>query len=71
MRNFSTFVLFILRPDSDQKDAKTGNCVAYTVQVEFTVFSVIIELSHLPLLKFALMLSVISKAMVTCWMAEW
>jgi hypothetical protein len=30
------------------------------------LFSVIIELSHLPLLKFALMLSLISKPMVTC-----
>jgi hypothetical protein len=30
------------------------------------VFSVIIELSPLPLLKFALMLSLISKLMVTC-----
>jgi hypothetical protein len=39
------------------------NC---TVQTEFTVFSVIIELSPLPLLKFAIMLSLISKLMVTC-----
>jgi hypothetical protein len=36
------------------------------VRTEFTVFSVIIELSPLPLLKFALMLSLISKLMVTC-----
>jgi hypothetical protein len=36
------------------------------VQAEFTVFSVIIELSPLPLLKFALMLSLISKLMVIC-----
>jgi hypothetical protein len=35
------------------------------VRTEFTGFSVIIELSPLPLLKFALMLSVISKLMVT------
>jgi hypothetical protein len=33
---------------------------------EFTVFSVIIELSTLPLLKIAIMLSLISKLMVTC-----
>jgi hypothetical protein len=33
---------------------------------EFTVFSVIIELSPLPLLKIAIMLSLISKLMVTC-----
>jgi hypothetical protein len=36
------------------------------VRTEFTVFSVIIELSPLPLLKFALMLSLISKLMVIC-----
>jgi hypothetical protein len=36
------------------------------VQAEFYVFSIIIESSHLPLLKFALMLSLISKLMVTC-----
>jgi hypothetical protein len=36
------------------------------VRTEFTGFSVIIELSSLPLLKFALMLSLISKLMVTC-----
>jgi hypothetical protein len=35
------------------------------VQTEFTVFSVIIELSPLPLLKFAVMLSSISNLMVT------
>jgi hypothetical protein len=33
--------------------------------------SVIIELSPLPLLKLALMLSLISKLMVACWIAEW
>jgi hypothetical protein len=36
------------------------------VRTEFTVFSIIIELSPLPLLKFVLMLSLISKLMVTC-----
>jgi hypothetical protein len=36
------------------------------VRTEFTGFSVVIELSLLPLLKFALMLSLISKLMVTC-----
>jgi hypothetical protein len=44
---------------------KLRNCVDCTVQTEFTGFSVIIELSPLPLLKFALMLSLISKLMVT------
>jgi hypothetical protein len=45
---------------------KLRNCVDYMVQVEFTMFSVIIELSPLPLLKFALVWSLISKLMVTC-----
>jgi hypothetical protein len=36
------------------------------VQTEFTVFSVIFELSPLPLFKFALVWSLISKLMVTC-----
>jgi hypothetical protein len=36
------------------------------VRTEFTGFSVIIELSPLPLLKFALVLSLFSKLMVTC-----
>jgi hypothetical protein len=36
------------------------------VQTEFTVFSIIIEWSTLPLLKFALVWSLISKLMVTC-----
>jgi hypothetical protein len=45
---------------------KLRNCVDCTVRTEFTRFSVIIELSHLPLLKFTLMLSLISKLMVTC-----
>jgi hypothetical protein len=36
------------------------------VRTEFTVFSVIIELSPLPVLKFALMIRLISKLMVTC-----
>jgi hypothetical protein len=36
------------------------------VPAEFTVFSIIMELSPLPLLKFALVLSLISKIMVTC-----
>jgi hypothetical protein len=37
------------------------------VRTEFTVFSVIIELSPLPLLKFVVMLSLISNIMVICW----
>jgi hypothetical protein len=42
------------------------NCIDYMVQTEFIGFSVIIELSPLPLLKFALVWSLISKLMVTC-----
>jgi hypothetical protein len=42
------------------------NYIDCTVQTEFTGFSVVIELSHLPLLKFALVLSLISKLMVIC-----
>jgi hypothetical protein len=44
---------------------KLESYVDCTVQTEFTVFSVIIELSPLPLLKFALMLSLIAKLVVT------
>jgi hypothetical protein len=71
MRTFSTFVLFMILPDSHCKNTKMENCVDYMVRIEFTVFSVIIELSPLPFLKFALMLTLISKLMVTCWMIEW
>jgi hypothetical protein len=45
---------------------KLRKCVDCMVRAEFTVFSVIIELSSLPLLKFALVWSLISKLMVTC-----
>jgi hypothetical protein len=42
------------------------NCVDCTVRIEFTGFFVIIESPPLPSLKFALMLSLIYKLMVTC-----
>jgi hypothetical protein len=42
---------------------KLKNCVDYTVRTEFTV---IVELSPLPLLNFAKLLSLISNLMVTC-----
>jgi hypothetical protein len=45
---------------------KWRNCVDCTVRTEFAGFSVNIELSPLPLLKFVLMLNLISKLMVTC-----
>jgi hypothetical protein len=44
---------------------KLRNCIDCMVRTEFTGFSVIIELSPLPLLKFVLMLILISKLMVT------
>jgi hypothetical protein len=47
------------------KSQKLQNCVDCMVRTEFTVFSIIIELSYLSLLKL-LMLSLISKLMVTC-----
>jgi hypothetical protein len=63
MRNYSTFV------DSDLilavRTLKLESYVDCMVQTEFTVFSVIIELSPLPLLKFTIMLSLISKLMLT------
>jgi hypothetical protein len=48
---------------------KLENCVDCTVQTEFTVvyFFIIVELSPLPLLKYDIMLSLISRLMVTCW----
>jgi hypothetical protein len=45
---------------------KLRNCIDCTVRTEFTGFSVIIELSPLLLIKFALVWSLISKLMVTC-----
>jgi hypothetical protein len=66
LRNFSTFGMFMLYPDSGRKGMKPGKFVDCTVWTEFTMFFVIIELSLLPLLRFALMLSLISKLMVTC-----
>jgi hypothetical protein len=59
-------VLFMFRPDSVVRAQKLINCIDCTVRTEFIGFSVIIELSHLPLLKFALVWSLISKIMVTC-----
>jgi hypothetical protein len=57
----------MLKPDSGRKDSKTGKIVL-TVRYgqNLLLFSVIVELSPLPLLKFALLLSLISKLMVTC-----
>jgi hypothetical protein len=45
---------------------KLRNCIDCMVWTEFTGFSVFIELSLLPLLKFALVWNLISKLMVTC-----
>jgi hypothetical protein len=59
--------MFMLKPDSGGKDSKTGK-ILLTVQPgqNLSLFSVIVELSPLPLLKFAILLSMISKLMITC-----
>jgi hypothetical protein len=48
---------------------KLKSYVDCMIRTEFTVFFVIIELSHLPLLKFAIMLSLNSKLMVA-WLDD-
>jgi hypothetical protein len=58
-RNYSTFVLFILQPDSGHKDSKTRNCVDCMVRTELPLFFIIVELPYLLLLKFAILLSLI------------
>jgi hypothetical protein len=57
----------MLKPDSGRKDSKTGKIVL-TVQLgqNLPLFSIIVELSPLPLLKFVIILSLISKLMITC-----
>jgi hypothetical protein len=47
-------------------EQKLRNCINCTVRTEFTRFFVSIELPPLPSLKFALILSLISKLMITC-----
>jgi hypothetical protein len=66
------FVLFMIQPDSSHKNTKMENGVDCMVRTEFTIvsFSVIVELSPLPLLKYDTLLSLISKLMVTCWMTD-
>jgi hypothetical protein len=59
--------MFMLKPDSGRKDSKTGNlCWLCGQDIIYRCFSVIVELSPLPLLKFAILLSLISELMVTC-----
>jgi hypothetical protein len=57
----------MLQPDSSRKDTKTEKMLL-TVRSKqnLLLFSVIVELSPLPLIKFAKLLSLISKLMVTC-----
>jgi hypothetical protein len=66
------FVLFVLQPDSSRKNTKTGKNVLTVWYRQFTIvsFSVIVELSPLPFLKYTIMLSLISKLMVACWMTD-
>jgi hypothetical protein len=59
--------MFILKPDSSRRDSKTGNVCGLCGQDRiYRCFSVIVDLSPLPLLKFAILLSLISELMVTC-----
>jgi hypothetical protein len=59
--------MFILKPDSGRKDSKTGkNVLTVRSGQNLPLFSVIIGLSPLPLLKFALLLSLIYRLMVAC-----
>jgi hypothetical protein len=61
------FVLFMLQPNSGHKDSKTGKlCQLYGQDRVYQCFSIIVELSPLSLLEFAILLSLISKLMVTC-----
>jgi hypothetical protein len=67
MRNFSKFVMFMLKPNSDRKYSKTEKIVlTIRSRQSYRYFSIIVELSPLPLLKFSLLLSLISKLMMTC-----
>jgi hypothetical protein len=50
----------------DVRTVKLENCADCAVRTEFTIVFRIVELSPLPLLKFALLLSLISRLMVTC-----
>jgi hypothetical protein len=57
----------MLQPDSSRKDTKTGKlCWLYGPNRIYHCFPVIVELSHLPLFKSVILLSLISKLMVTC-----
>jgi hypothetical protein len=61
------FFMFMIRSDSGRKDSKNGKMLlTVRSRQSYRCFSVIVELSPLPLLKFALLLSLISKLMVTC-----
>jgi hypothetical protein len=61
------FVLFMLQPNSGHKDSKTGKlCRLYGQDRVYQCFFIIVELSPLSLLEFAILLSLISKLMVTC-----
>jgi hypothetical protein len=59
--------MLIVKPDSGRKDSKTGNlCWLCSQDRIYRCFSIIVELSPSPLLKFAILLSLISELMVTC-----
>jgi hypothetical protein len=57
----------MLKPNSGHKDSKTGKlCCLYGQDRVYRCFFVNVELSPLTLLKFAILLSLISKLMVMC-----
>jgi hypothetical protein len=57
----------MLKSYSGHMDTKTAKlCCLYSLDRVYRCFSIIIELSPLPLLNFAILLSLISKLMVTC-----
>jgi hypothetical protein len=59
--------MFRFKPDSGRKNSKTEKIMLTVWSGQnLPLFSVIVELSPVPLLKFALLLSLISKLMITC-----
>jgi hypothetical protein len=59
--------MLMLKLDSGRKDSENGKKILSVRSGQnLPLFSVIVELSPLPLLKFALLLSLISKLIVTC-----
>jgi hypothetical protein len=67
MRNFSTFIMFMIKLNSGREDSKIEKMVlTIRSRQSYCCFSVIVELSPLSLIKLPLLLSLISKLMMTC-----